>query len=65
MFTTLSNCRTRPASRWSQMKYNVAEWRRRMHSRHELDGFSDLTLRDIGLTRCGAQVEASKPFWMA
>jgi uncharacterized protein YjiS (DUF1127 family) len=65
MFTTYSNCRSRPESRWSQVKHQVAEWRRRSHSRHELEGFSDLTLRDIGLTRCDANTEAAKPFWMA
>jgi len=65
MFTTDSNCRSVPASRWSQVKHHVAEWRRRSHSRHELEGLSDLTLRDIGLTRCEAGTEAAKPFWMA
>jgi uncharacterized protein YjiS (DUF1127 family) len=65
MFTSYSDCRSGSVSRWSQVKHSVAEWRRRSHSRHELESFSDLTLRDIGLTRCDAQTEAAKPFWMA
>jgi uncharacterized protein YjiS (DUF1127 family) len=36
-----------------------------MRSRHELEGLSDVTLRDIGLSRGQADFEASKPFWMA
>jgi len=31
----------------------------------ELEGLSDATLRDIGITRCDVHREAHKPFWMA
>jgi uncharacterized protein YjiS (DUF1127 family) len=34
-------------------------------SRRELEGLSDVTLRDIGITRCDAHHEMNKPFWMA
>jgi uncharacterized protein YjiS (DUF1127 family) len=52
------------SSRWAQVKHQVAEWRSRVRSRHELLNLSDRTLRDIGLTRCDAGFEASKPFWL-
>ncbi|MGA2894809.1 MAG: DUF1127 domain-containing protein [Xanthobacteraceae bacterium] len=52
-------------SRWSQLKNQFAEWRRRSVSRYELEGLSDQTLRDIGLTRCEVYRESAKPFWMA
>jgi len=36
-----------------------------VRSRRELEGLSDATLRDIGITRCDAHCEMNKPFWMA
>jgi uncharacterized protein YjiS (DUF1127 family) len=51
--------------RWDQLKLRIAEWQRRTRSRHELEGLSDATLRDIGITRCDAHREMNKPFWMA
>ena len=51
--------------RWSQVKQGLAEWRHRVYSRGELLNLSDLSLRDIGLSRCSSDFEASKPFWMA
>ena len=65
MNTTITTYRTHHVSPWSQMKSRIVEWRRRSQSRHELEGLSDLTLRDIGLSRCDAEYEAAKPFWMA
>lgn len=55
----------RRASYWNQVRSQFVEWRRRSHSRHELQFLSDQTLRDIGLTRCEVHREATKPFWMA
>jgi uncharacterized protein YjiS (DUF1127 family) len=52
-------------SRWDQLKLRIAEWQRRTRSRYELEGLSDATLRDIGITRCDAHREMNKPFWMA
>ena len=49
--------------RCSQLKKLVSEWRRRIHSRSELANLDDISLRDIGMSRCTAQHEASKPFW--
>jgi uncharacterized protein YjiS (DUF1127 family) len=43
----------------------LAEWRRRTRSRRELMKVSDRYLNDIGVSRCDAEVEASKPFWVA
>jgi uncharacterized protein YjiS (DUF1127 family) len=51
--------------RWSQVKRGLAEWQHRIYSRGELMNLSDSSLRDIGLSRCSADVEASKLFWMA
>ncbi len=50
--------------RWGYMKHRLVQWRRRARARHELQGLSDSTLRDLGLTRCDAAGESSKPFWM-
>lgn len=50
---------------WSQVKQGLAEWRRRAHSRSEMINLSDADLRDIGVSRCSTDFEASKPFWMA
>jgi uncharacterized protein YjiS (DUF1127 family) len=55
---------TNHGSHWSEFKVRVLEWRRRSRSRQELEGLSDATLRDIGISRCDATREASKPFWM-
>jgi uncharacterized protein YjiS (DUF1127 family) len=49
-------------SRWGQLKFRIAEWQRRTRSRRELEGLSDATLRDIGITRCDAHREMNKPF---
>jgi len=38
------------------------EWRRRMRSRRELAGLSDLELKDIGYP-AAAEAEKQKPFW--
>ena len=40
-------------------------WRRRAEDRQTLVTMSDMMLRDIGITRCDAMNEASKPFWRA
>jgi uncharacterized protein YjiS (DUF1127 family) len=40
-------------------------WRRRAYDRQMLVTMSDAMLRDIGITRCDAMNEASKPFWRA
>jgi uncharacterized protein YjiS (DUF1127 family) len=54
----------RRAFRWSRVKQNLVEWHRRARSRNELMGLSDRDLQDIGVARCTADFEASKPFWM-
>jgi uncharacterized protein YjiS (DUF1127 family) len=59
---TLSPRRT---FRWSKVRRTLADWYRRVHSRNELMSLSDRDLHDIGLSRCTADFEASKPFWMA
>jgi len=62
---TTTTFRAIPLPRWDQLKFRIAEWQRRARSRRELDGLSDATLRDIGITRCDAHREMNKPFWMA
>ena len=47
--------------RWRKVKQHLVEWR----SRAELEKLSDRALQDIGMSRCTANFEASKPFWMA
>jgi uncharacterized protein YjiS (DUF1127 family) len=40
-----------------------AELWHRLRSRYELASLGDAGLRDIGLSRCDAEFESSKPFW--
>ncbi len=65
MNNTFTTVRTQRFSGWTQVKHCIGQWRRRLRSRHELEGLSDATLRDIGISRCDAQRETNKPFWMA
>lgn len=39
------------------------EWQLRSAGRRELLNLTERDLRDIGITRSDAQVEANKPFW--
>jgi uncharacterized protein YjiS (DUF1127 family) len=41
----------------------VLTWLDRVHRRRTLDRLSDHTLKDIGLSRAGADCEARRPFW--
>jgi len=41
----------------------LREWRQRSRVRAELAAFDARMLRDIGITRCDAIREISKPFW--
>ncbi len=61
----LRTFRPRHATRWNQLKGRIGEWRRRSRSRYELTTLSDGSLRDIGVSRCDVDFEASKPFWQA
>ena len=63
--TTMTVFRNRRTFNWDHIASCIAEWQRRARSRHELEGLSDATLRDIGITRCDAHREMQKPFWMA
>jgi len=49
---------------WSRVKNSLAGWHRRARSRDDLASLSDQQLQDIGISRCSANFEASKPFWM-
>ncbi len=54
-----------PVWRLSLLKQRLAEWRVNVRSRRELMGLSNRCLQDIGVSRCTAEFEASKPFWIA
>jgi len=41
----------------------VSVWAARTSQRHQLAGLSDYMLKDIGITRAEAEMEAHKPFW--
>jgi uncharacterized protein YjiS (DUF1127 family) len=43
----------------------LALWQQRARGRRQLRRFDDHLLRDIGITRLQAEVEADKPFWRA
>ena len=47
-------------SAWIDRLYDRLEL---MRSRRQLRGLSDELLHDIGVSRCDAEREASKPFW--
>jgi uncharacterized protein YjiS (DUF1127 family) len=51
--------------RWSDVKRQVAEWWYFARSRYDLESLDDRCLQDIGMSRCTADFEAAKPFWMA
>jgi uncharacterized protein YjiS (DUF1127 family) len=50
---------------WSDVKRRLTMWWQYSRSRCELEGLSDTCLQDIGISRCSAEFEAAKPFWMA
>lgn len=49
---------------WKEVQQSIVEWKRRVRARYELMNLSDRDLLDIGMSRCTADFEASKPFWM-
>jgi uncharacterized protein YjiS (DUF1127 family) len=51
-------------SRWIEIKRQITEWWHCARSRHELESLDERCLHDIGVSRCTADFEASKPFWM-
>jgi uncharacterized protein YjiS (DUF1127 family) len=50
---------------WGPVRQSIIEWRQRARSRNDLADLSDQSLQDIGVSRCTANFEAAKPFWMA
>ena len=50
--------------RWNEMKPQITEWWHCARSRHELESLDERCLHDIGMSRCTADFEVSKPFWM-
>jgi len=49
---------------WGDVKRRLIIWWQYSRSRSELEGLSDTCLQDIGISRCSAEFEAAKPFWM-
>ena len=45
------------------VRATLREWRLRRNGRLELARLDERMLRDIGLTRVGAEYEINKPFW--
>jgi len=50
---------------WRDVKRQLTDWWHAARSRAELESLDDKSLQDIGLTRCTADFEAAKPFWIA
>lgn len=52
-------------SHWSFAQFVdiLLEWRERSRQRRQLLSLDDQRLKDIGISRADAEVEASKPFW--
>jgi len=63
--TVQSLGRVRNGLRWNGMKRQLTGWWHNIRSRAELESLDDKCLQDIGLTRCSADFEAAKPFWIA
>jgi uncharacterized protein YjiS (DUF1127 family) len=57
--------RLRRLPHWSKLAALLAEWRRRIRSRYELERLSERDLADMGLTRLDVLNEMQKPFWEA
>jgi uncharacterized protein YjiS (DUF1127 family) len=55
---------TRHGLNWSEVRRRITMWWQYSRSRSELDCLSDKCLQDIGISRCTAEFEAAKPFWM-
>jgi uncharacterized protein YjiS (DUF1127 family) len=49
-------------SRRNEIKRQFTEWWYCAHSRHELESLDERCLHDIGMSRCAADFEASKPY---
>jgi len=63
--STITMTTFRHLPRWQQLKHRVGAWMRHVRSRHELEGLSDATLRDIGIGRRPARRQMNRLFWMA
>jgi uncharacterized protein YjiS (DUF1127 family) len=50
---------------WSNVKHEITAWWHSARSRNELQSLDDRCLRDMGMSRCSADFESAKPFWMA
>lgn len=50
---------------FAQLAETVHVWRHRYRTRHELAGWSERDLHDIGLSRSDIAGETDKPFWRA
>jgi uncharacterized protein YjiS (DUF1127 family) len=55
----------RAASGLRRVADTLALWQQRAQGRRQLRTFDDHLLRDIGVTRLQAELEADKPFWRA
>jgi uncharacterized protein YjiS (DUF1127 family) len=53
---------SRPRYRWSEL---ITLWYQRQRQRRALLQLNDRMLSDIGISRCDAEQEATKPFWKA
>jgi uncharacterized protein YjiS (DUF1127 family) len=59
----LELCRLRLAADVVQLASQCSDWSCRARQRRLLVTLDDRMLKDIGLTRADAMVEADKPFW--
>jgi uncharacterized protein YjiS (DUF1127 family) len=50
---------------WSDVKHEIAARWHCARSINELQSLDDRSLQDIGMSRCTADFEGAKPFWMA
>jgi len=56
---------THSGLRWSSLDQQLKDWWHSIVYCSELEGLDERSLEDIGMSRCSADSEAAKPFWMA
>ena len=49
---------------WSDFKHEIIDWWHCARSLQELQSLDDRCLQDMGMSRCTADFEAAKPFWV-
>jgi uncharacterized protein YjiS (DUF1127 family) len=55
---------TFPLRLWRHVRRGFAAWQVSANARTEIDGLTDRTLRDIGMSRGFERLRPAQPFWL-